>query len=80
MDGGNSRDGSPFLHDMHHPLPEIGKGLILLGPHLGTHLLIELCRHLCEKETLVKKREGKEKSKSVTNQITLTLLFDFNGV
>ena len=62
-------DGSPLLHDAHHPLPKVGKRIVLLGPHLGVHLLIEFHRQLCERETLVKKKERKENSRQLRYEI-----------
>ena len=59
-DGNRRGDGDAFLHDLHHPLPDAGEGLILLAPHLCAHPLIEFGHHPFSK-TLVKKKKKKQK-------------------
>ena len=53
-DEGRGSDGDPFLYNAHYSLPEVGKGLVLLGPHLCIHLLVKFHCHLYEIKTLVK--------------------------
>ena len=55
----NWSDGDSLLRDAHYPLPEIGQRLVLLRSHFCIHVLVELSRHFCEKETLVKKMKIK---------------------
>ena len=43
---------------MYPLLSDIGQRLVLLGPHLCIHVLVELGRHLYKDKTLVKKNEA----------------------
>ena len=70
-DGGSGSDRDPFLHHTHHPLPKVGKWLILLGPHFGVHILIKFCHHLYErkegkhlKKIKIKNKKEREKERT----------------
>ena len=55
-----SREGA-FPSDAHRFLDDVRQWLIFLRSHLHVHILIELGRHFCKKETLVKKKREEEK-------------------
>ena len=42
---------------MHSLLSNAGQWLVLLGPHLHIHILVEFGRHFYKKETLIKKKK-----------------------
>ena len=76
--GSNEGDESPLLNDPYHSFPKVRERLVLLGPHLAVHFLIELRRHLCKREPLLKKRGWGEGIFLWKNQ-TLTLFFNLNS-
>ena len=59
-DRGRGSDGDPLLHNVHYPLPEFGKGFVLLGPHLCIHPLVKFRCHLYERKPLVKEKKKKK--------------------
>ena len=63
-DEGGRSGWSPFSHNTNHPFPEGKKRLILFRPYPDVHLLVKLCCHLCERETLSKKIKIKKQNKT----------------
>ena len=69
-DEGGRSGWSPFSHNTNHPFPEGKKRLVLFRLYPDIHLLVKVFCHLCERETLskkkkknkTKKKEGKEGS------------------
>ena len=62
---------------MHSLLSDVGQWLVLLGPHLCIHILVELGRHFYKKKTLLKKKIQAYARGSILTSSILTL-FSFN--
>ena len=65
----------PVTHSL---LSDVGQWLVLLGPHLCIHTLVELGRHFYKKKTLGKKKKIQVYARgSILTSLILTL-FSFN--